>query len=136
MPRRVAFLLAGVMTLMSGCSIASGDDALLGGREKCWPESESRLATLMMGTLELEPARPELATPEGEVFPLDFAGVNLGTENGGFVLVDRERRTVAPDGELVTVWGGLGTTGSILVCGIEERHGGGREPQPGVIAGT
>jgi len=97
----------------------------LGGREKCWGNDDTRLASLMKGTLELAVVgRSNLATPEGEDFAITFATPLYVTSDAtGLMLAGTGGTTEATDRELVTVFGGLGADGSILVCDIEERHG-------------
>jgi hypothetical protein len=105
--------------VIAGCS---GSPNLLGGRERCWPEGDTRLATLMKGRLELGAFPWQLDTPEGESFALEFAGPRL--DPTATSLVDATGRTVATEGEMVTLFGGLGSDGVIVVCAIEERHPG------------
>ncbi len=111
-----------VAGVLAGCAV--GRDALLGGRQSCWPESEERLATVMKGTLELDPERSKLATPEGEDFLLEFPVLVVKTVAGDVAIVDGSGAALATDGDLVTVFGGLGSNGVITVCAIEERHNG------------
>jgi hypothetical protein len=123
MSRAVAqILLIAVLSLcfgLSACSIATGT---LGGREKCWDESEPRLASLMKGRLELDPAGSTLATPEGDRLFITFPRLTVRSDTSGTaVVVDGNGAAVARNGELVTVFGGLGD-GSMVVCAIEERN--------------
>jgi len=110
------------LAVVAGCSIAGMNT--LGGRERCWDPTEQRLPSLMKGTLQLAPNSWRLATPEGDVLGLSFAGAQVMDVNGRREVVDASGRTVAADGELVTVFGGLGGDGSMVVCGVEERHAG------------
>ena len=112
--------LAVAVTSLAACAGLSSSVNLLGGREKCWSDVEPHMATLMKGELELGAFPWHLATPEGETFEIDFAGVSLDSTSTKVVSADG--RTLATEGELVTVFGGLDATGVILVCGIEERH--------------
>jgi hypothetical protein len=109
-----------VIALLAGCSFAAPSLNLLGGREKCWSEAEPRLATMMLGKLELGAYPWSLDTPEGEVFAIDFAGPRL--DPTGTQLLDASGHEIAREGETVSVFGGLGADGVIMVCGIEERH--------------
>jgi hypothetical protein len=109
-----------VGAILAGCSFAAPSLNLLGGREKCWSEAEPRLATVMKGRLELGAYPWSLDTPEGEVFGIDFAGPRLDAT--GTQLLDASGNKIADEGEMVTVFGGLGSDGVIMVCGIEERH--------------
>lgn len=108
-------LLAGIVIVAStACSTAQPN--LLGGRQKCWNEADKRLASLMKGTLNLDPANPTLDTPEGDRLKLYFAGVHLS----GGTLVDANGSTVASDGQSVTLFGGLGSDASMVVCDVEK----------------
>jgi hypothetical protein len=113
-----ALALAG---LFAGCAITGG---ALGGRSKCWDQSEPRLPSLMKGNLELGQARSILATPEGDQLVITFATMVVRTDESAHLAVfDGDGATVASDGELVTVFGGLGD-GDMVVCAIEERYPG------------
>jgi hypothetical protein len=117
--RHAALVLAALM--VSACSITGGT---LGGRETCWPEEEQRIPSLMKGTLHVGDANPTLATPEGEVLPLRLPRFDLTTEGSTIALSDPGGGgVVAANGELVTLFGGLGADGSMYVCGVEERGG-------------
>jgi len=94
----------------------SGQINVLGGRQKCWNDSDKRLASLMKGTLNLQPANPTLNTPEGDHLTLYFSGVQLS----GSTLVDANGTAVANDGQLVTLFGGLGSDESMIVCDVEK----------------
>jgi len=94
----------------------SGEINVIGGRQKCWNESDKRLASLMKGTLNLDPANPTLNTPEGDHLALYFSGVHLS----GSSLVDANGTAVAHDGQLVTLFGGLGSDESMVVCDVEK----------------
>ena len=107
-------LMAGALALSTVA--CSGQINTLGGRQKCWNESEKRLASLMRGTLDLEPANPTLNTPQGDHLTLYFSGVHLS----GSTLVDANGKAVANDGQLVTLFGGLGSDESMIVCDVEK----------------
>jgi hypothetical protein len=110
-----------VAASVAACSITGGT---LGGRETCWPEDEPRIASLMKGTLHVGEANPTLATPEGEVLPLRLSRFDLRMDGSTIALSDPGGGgVVAADGELVTLFGGLGADGSMYVCGVEERGG-------------
>ena len=115
--RRGAAAAAGF--LLVGC--AAMEPNLLGGRQKCWNESESRFASLMKGTLDLDLATPTLATAEGDRLTLHFAGPRVGRVDGAPVLLDPSGSVAATNGATVTLFGGLGGDESMVVCGVEER---------------
>ncbi len=75
----------------------------------------------MRGTLHLDVTHSTLVTPEGETLAVDFPFlvVNVAPEGA---LKDSSGQVVANDGELVTLFGGLGSDGSMVVCAVEERH--------------
>jgi hypothetical protein len=103
----------------AGCSLASGT---LGGREKCWDESDSRFATLWRGVLHIDASGARLDTPEGEVIPLVPGSLTarLGQDGVGELVSDSV--VVAKAGQDVTVFGGGGSDGAIVVCTIAEIH--------------
>jgi hypothetical protein len=111
-----------VAVSLAACSALA--DNTLGGRERCWGNEDPRLATLMKGTLDLRNAEAThiLDTPEGDEFLVTFPFMSVQPGESGLILIDDDRGTVATDGELVTVFGGLGGDGVIVVCAIEERH--------------
>jgi hypothetical protein len=110
-----------VATSVAACSITGGT---LGGRERCWPEDDQRIPSLMKGTLHVGDANPTLLTPEGEVLPLRLSRFDLRTDGSTVAISDPGGGgVVATNGELVTLFGGLGRDGSMYVCGVEERGG-------------
>lgn len=76
----------------------------------------------MKGYLRLDPQRSTLDTPEGETLQLSFSGLTVRSDGTMTTLDDSGGALAAIDGELVTVFGGLGSDGSMLVCAVEERH--------------
>lgn len=107
--------------LTLGCSIAEPN--LLGGREKCWSDSDPHAATLMKGWVELDTDPPVMHTADGEDFPLEFPFMTVRSTDRGPELFDGGV-AVAGNGELITVFGGLDSDGSIAVCAVEEHHDG------------
>lgn len=105
--------------LISACSLQGGT---LGGREKCWGQSDPRTATLMKGWIRLDSPGMSLETPEGDIFPLSLSGLTVDYSDETPFLVDADS-IVARDDELVTLFGGVGADGSMVVCVVEERHG-------------
>jgi hypothetical protein len=75
----------------------------------------------MTGRLELG-AFPWHLDTEGEVFDIDLAGLTLN--DTATAVEDASGNVVAKEGEMVTVFAGLGEDGVLLVCDIEERHAG------------
>ena len=118
MARSVRTLALVLALSVAGCSVN-----LLGGREKCWPDSESRAASLWRGILTIEAGRGQLATPEGEVTPL-LPGGDIGFRVDTDELVQGDE-VVAKGGDDVTLFGGAGADGALKVCGVEEIHSSG-----------
>jgi hypothetical protein len=115
---RPASLLLAAATI-GGCALTGGT---LGGRETCWPEEQPRMASLMKGTLTLGVEGPYLATPEGEELPLLLPRFDLAQAGPKTALTDPGGGgIVAIDGELVTLFGGIGADGAMFVCAVEER---------------
>jgi hypothetical protein len=105
------------------CAMACAEPNLLGGREKCWSDSDPHAATLMKGWVELDTDPPVMHTAEGVDFPLEFPFMTVRSTDHGPDLTDGNL-TVAENGELITVFGGLSVDGSIAVCAVEEHHDG------------
>ena len=115
---RLASLALAASTL-AGCGLTGGT---LGGREKCWPEETPRLASFMKGRLTFGVEGPYLATPEGDELPLLLPRFDLAQVGPNTALADPAGGgIVAVEGELVTLFGGLGADGAMFVCGVEER---------------
>ena len=103
-----------------GCSSGS---ATLGGREKCWPETEQRAASLWRGTLRIDAFGGNLDTPEGDVIPLRSGALRTRPGDGGTgELVSAADEVVAKSGDVVTLFGGAGSDGMLVVCAVEEVH--------------
>jgi len=109
---------ASLAMLLAGC----GGLNLLGGRQPCWSEADHRSATLMRGRLDLVLGSNggTLATPDGTGFQVTFPFMTVD-HVGEIVVLTDEGKTIALSGETVTVFGGLGPNGDILVCSIEEQ---------------
>lgn len=116
--------LAIVVALAVGaCTI--GDVEILGGRERCWDAGDPLVASLITGTLHVGGANPTLTTPEGEVVPLRLARFDLASDGPRPAIVSPSGGPVlAADGDLVTLFGGVGADGSMFVCLVEERRPG------------
>ena len=115
---RRAALVFGLALVVGGCSLEVN---VLGGREKCWPESPPRAASLWRGILQIDANGGRLATPEGEVIPLLPGVLATRVGNTGGELV-RGADVVAKAGDDVTLFGGAGADGSLVVCDVEEFH--------------
>ncbi|MFL5681177.1 MAG: hypothetical protein ACJ77B_11320 [Chloroflexota bacterium] len=113
---------AACLFLAAGCATGSGT---LGGREKCWPESDRRAPSVWRGILEIDASGGRLRTPEGDVIPLLLPGPlqTVVGETGVGELV-RDLDVVAKAGDDVTLFGGAGADGALVVCGVEEKHSG------------
>jgi hypothetical protein len=120
--RRLTLVVGFALLGSAGCSVGSG--ALLGGRERCWPEGDQRAATLWRGILRIDASGGVLDTPEAEVIPLlpGTLATRVGASGVGELV--RGNAVVARAGDDVTLFGGAGADGALLVCGIEEIHTG------------
>jgi hypothetical protein len=116
---RHAAVLTLVALLTAGCSLAGGT---LGGREKCWPESDHRMASIWRGTLRIDASGSQLDTPEGDVIPLLAGALQMRVGDGGVGQLVRGGDVVASAGQDVTLFGGAGADGALVVCGVEEIH--------------
>ena len=118
-PRVLAFVLAALVVSSAGCSLSGGT---LGGRDKCWPAQPPRAASIWRGVLAIDAFGAQLNTPEGEPIPL-AAGTLVPTvgADGTGQLVEGDR-VVAKNGDDVTLFGGAGADGYLVVCGVEEFH--------------
>lgn len=114
----VALLVAMVGT--AGCALTGGT---LGGREKCWPAGESRAASLWRGTLAIDETGASLATPEGEVIPLLPGALTWRIGSSGIGELVAGDQVAARAGDDVSLFGGAGADGFLVVCAVEEIHG-------------
>jgi hypothetical protein len=117
--RGLALALGFALLCAAACSIGSGT---LGGRERCWPEGDQRAASLWRGTLRIDASGGQLDTPEGEVIPLLPGTLATRVGEGGVGELVRGGDVVARAGDDVTLFGGAGSDGALVVCGIEEIH--------------
>lgn len=117
MPFR-ALALGFALVSAVGCSLMSGT---LGGREKCWPESDQRAPSLWRGTLRIDESGGRLETPEGDVIPLLAGSLEMRVGDSGGELV-RGADVLARAGQDVTLFGGAGSDGALVVCAVEEVH--------------
>jgi hypothetical protein len=103
--------------MSAGCSINA-----LGGRETCWAEGDPRASSLWRGTLRINSAGGRLETPEGAVIPLIPGAIEVrGTADGLGELL-RGSDVIAKSGDEVTLFGGAGADGALVVCALEEVH--------------
>lgn len=117
----IAIMFAVVMAaLISGaCSIAGGT---LGGRDKCWSADDPRMASLWRGTLRIDASGGRLDTPEGDVIPLLPGALQTRLGEGGVGQLVRGGDVIAKTGDDVTLFGGAGSDGALVVCAVEEVH--------------
>jgi hypothetical protein len=109
-----------VMFAVGACGF--GGSNLLGGREKCWPESDARMASIWRAILVIDATGGRLDTPEGDVIPLLPGALQTRIDDGGVGQLVRGSDVVATAGEDVTLFGGAGADGALVVCGVEEVH--------------
>lgn len=112
-------LVLAVVMIVGGCGLAGGT---LGGREKCW--TDQRAASIWRGVLGIDGTNASLVTPEGEVIPLwpGALGWRMGVDGVGELT--RGDEVVARAGDDLTLFGGVGADGFLLICAVEERHSG------------
>lgn len=115
-PRGLALALG---LALAGCALAGGT---LGGRERCWPEDQQLGASLWRGTLRIDASGGRLDTPEGDVIPLLPGTLNTRVSSSGVGELVRGTDAVAKDGDEVTLFGGMGSSGALVVCSVDEVH--------------
>ena len=103
----------------AGCALFGGT---LGGREKCW--SDQRMASLWRGILAIDAAGARLNTPEGDVLPLLPGALSTRIAADGTGELVRGNDVVATAGDDVSLFGGAGSDGALVVCAVEEKHSG------------
>jgi hypothetical protein len=119
--RALAVALGLVLLSSAGCALGSGT---LGGREKCWPESEQRAASIWRGVLRIDASGGYLDTPEGEVIPLRAGTLATRVRADGVGELVQGDEVVARAGDDLTLFGGAGADGALVVCGVEASHAG------------
>lgn len=117
--RALAPVLALALLGTVGCSLQPN---LLGGREKCWPADPPRAASLWRGILRIDASGGRLETPEGDVIPLLPGSLQPRAGAGGAGELVRGTDVVARAGDDVTLFGGAGADGALVVCGVETIH--------------
>jgi hypothetical protein len=116
---RLAVVLGLVLFASAACSLEVNT---LVGREKCWPESDARAASLWRGVLRIDATGGWLDTPEGEVIPLIPGTLQTRVAGSGMGELVRGSDVVAQAGDDVTLFGGAGSDGALVVCAVEEVH--------------
>ena len=116
-PSGLVIAIGLLLVVTIGCSIGGGT---LGGREKCWPESDSRAASLWRGILRIDASGGRLETPEGDVIPLISGALETRVGTAGELF--RGTDVVAKTGDDVTLFGGAGADGALVVCAVEAVH--------------
>jgi hypothetical protein len=111
----LGFLLFGTV----GCSLGGGT---LGGREECWPEGDPRAASLWRGILRIDASGGRIETPEGDVIPLLPGALQTRVGAAGIGELIRGADVVAKAGDDVTLFGGAGADGALVVCAVEAIH--------------
>jgi hypothetical protein len=102
-----------------GCSLAGGT---LGGRDKCWPQDPPRAASLWRGVLRIDASGGRLDTPEGDSIPLAAGALRPRVGAAGTGELVRGEDVVARAGDEVTLFGGAGADGALVVCAVESVH--------------
>ena len=119
--------LAGAVALavlVASCSLTGGGN-LLGGRDKCWPADPPRAASIWRGILAIDDQGIRLLTPEGDAIPLASGSVAFNYVPGARAdMTDANGNVLAKAGDDVTLFGGAGADGYLVVCGLEELHAG------------
>ena len=110
--------LAVAILVVAGCGLSGN---LLGGREACWGE-ESRAASIWRGVFVMDDFGVRLETPDGEAIPLlpGALQMRVGKDLGGEIVAGD--RVLAREGDDVTLFGGMGADGGLVVCAVEEIH--------------
>jgi hypothetical protein len=111
-------ILAAFAIALTGCALGGGT---LGGRETCWAADDPRAASLWRGTLQIDGSGGRLEAPEGDLVLLPGTLSTQVNESGVGELV-RGSDVVARAGDSVTLFGGIGGDGTMVVCGLEEIH--------------
>ena len=118
--RLIVSPLVGLLLLTTvGCSLAGGT---LGGREKCWPPDDRRAASVWRGTLQIDASGARLQTPEGDAIPLLPGTLTTRIGASGLGELVSGDQVAARAGDDVTLFGGAGSDGALVVCAVEEIH--------------
>jgi len=122
MPSRMLSIVVAATVALAACSITGGT---LGGREKCWPADPPRAASVWRGVLAIDDVNASLSAPEGEVIPLAPGALGWRVGPDGTGELTSGDQVVARAGDDVTLFGGAGADGYLVVCDVEEIHSGG-----------
>ncbi|MCI0582671.1 MAG: hypothetical protein L0227_07220 [Chloroflexi bacterium] len=114
-----ALVVCLTLVAVVGCSLTGGT---LGGRERCWPEEPPRAASLWRGVLQIDAVSAQLNTPEGDVIPLLPGSLQVRVGDNGLGELVSGTNVVARAGDDVTLFGGAGADGALVVCAVEEKH--------------
>ena len=115
----VALVIVFSLIVTGGCALGSGT---LGGRDTCWPEDDQRAPSLWRGVLRIDANGGKLDTPEGDVIPLRPGALETRVGGNGVGELVRGNDVVARAGDDVTLFGGAGSDGALVVCAVEEIH--------------
>lgn len=74
------------------------------------------------GILRIDASGGRLNTPEGDVIVLLPGVLATRISNAGVGELKRGREVVGRDGDDVTLFGGIGADGTMVVCGLEQIH--------------
>ena len=75
------------------------------------------------GILRIDASGGRLETPEGDVIPLLAGALGTRVDAGGDGELISGSDVVAKSGDDVTLFGGAGGDGALVVCAVEEIHG-------------
>jgi len=119
---RVLSIILASATVLGACSLAGGT---LGGRGKCWPAEPPRGASIWRGILTMDENGFRLVTPDAEDIWLVAGRLSFRwTPGAAGNIVDRSGNVIAIAGQDITLFGGMGADGGLVVCGLEETNGG------------
>jgi hypothetical protein len=117
--QRLVLVTVAIALATAGCSLAEGT---LGGRERCWSQGDARVASIWRGVLRIDASGGRLETPEGDVIPLIAGSLQTRVGDGAVGQLVRGGDVLARTGDDVTLFGGAGADGALVVCGLEEVH--------------
>ena len=80
------------------------------------------MASVFRGILVIDESGPRLSTPEGDVIPLRQGTLRGSVAADGTGHLVRGTEVVAKEGDDVTLFGGAGADGALVVCDVEEIH--------------